>query len=125
MVGQPLGGGVKLSRLRAVYTRSVAESSNACARQGLNPGSEACPRVHCNGRNHFEEYPVGPEQRCCVLRAHGGFSLTTGGRYGVVLTVMVPSMISFLALSTAAMTSVIAVNFGFDMARPTPSLSRP
>ncbi len=46
-------------------------------------------------------------------------------RYGVVLTVILPSMISCLALSTAAMTSVILVKAGLDMARPTPSLSRP
>lgn len=47
------------------------------------------------------------------------------GPYGAVLTVILPSMMSCLALSTAAMTSFMSAKAGLDIDRATPFLSRP
>ena len=43
----------------------------------------------------------------------------------VVATVTLPSMMSCLALSTAATAAVMALYFGLVSEKPTPSLSRP
>ncbi len=77
----------------------------------------------------YGEGPAAPSARRAGVRRAGGQGLVARGAgrpgYGAVLTVILPSMISCLALSTAAMTSVILVKAGLDIDRATPSLSRP
>lgn len=92
------GGGAKLSRPGAFYARSAPEYQK--------PGTGNGPRA----------LGLAPRARGLRFRPLG---------YGAVLTLTVPATMPALALSTAAMTSVILVKAGFESDRPTPLSWRP
>ena len=90
------------------------------------------PNLRAAAPGRAESQPVRGVRTQTALLARPG---VRGGRAGPVrglgvrvgyfaLTVILPSMMSFLALSTAATTSVMALYFGLVSAKPTPSLER-